>query len=73
MAKIVAMLKEDGRLKPGGREYRIARKLVARKIERLGPDAALIQVVDRMPHLMGQIRILMQLEESSWKLSHLNF
>jgi hypothetical protein len=73
MATIMAMLTDDGCLIRGSREYAIARKLVARKIERLGPDAALIQVVDRMAYLMDQIRTLVESEETRWEPSHFDF
>jgi hypothetical protein len=48
MAKIMAMLDtEEENLQPGtNREYKIARKMVSRKIDRLGPEAALLQVVE---------------------------
>ncbi len=73
MAKIMAMLTEDGRIAPSSREYKIARRLVSRKIERLGPDAALIQVVDRKHQLMEQIDILKALEDSGIRHPHLDF
>jgi hypothetical protein len=73
MAKIMAMLTEDGSIKPGSREFKIARKLVSRKIDKLGPDAALVQVVDRRPHLMEKIEILMAMEEPELKPSYLDF
>jgi len=73
MAKIMAMLTADGRLKPGSREYKIARKLVSRKIDRLGPDAALIQVVDRQPHLLEQVEILATLEAAGGLPARLDF
>ena len=44
MAVIMTILQEDGRLKPGTPEYKIARKLVTRKIDQLGPDATVEQV-----------------------------
>ena len=73
MAKIMALITADGRLKPGSRKYKIARKLVSRKIDRLGPDAALIQVVDRQPHLFEQIEILATLEATGGRPAHLDF
>lgn len=44
MAMIMEILKEDGGLKPNTLEYKIARKLIARKIDRMGPKATLEQV-----------------------------
>jgi hypothetical protein len=40
MARIMAILCEGSRLSNGSEKYKIARKLVATRIERLGPDAA---------------------------------
>ena len=40
MAQIMAILCEGDRLQKGSRSYRIARKLIASKIDRMGPDAA---------------------------------
>ncbi len=73
MAKIMAMLTEDGSLEQGNRRYKLARKLVARKIDRLGPDTALIQVVDRRPHLLDHIETLIALEDAGAKLPPLDF
>ena len=73
MAKIVARLTANGRLKPGSRKYKIARKLVARTIDRLGPDAALVQVVDRQSHLLEKIEILAALEATGGLPAHLDF
>jgi hypothetical protein len=73
MAKIMAMLSEEENLKQGSREYKIARKLVSKKIERLGPETALLQVADRRHQLMEQIGILMSLDDSGIPSSHLDF
>ena len=73
MAKIMAMLTDEENLKQGSREYQIARKLVSRKIDRLGPEDALLQVVDRRHQLMEQIGILIALEDSGIKNAHLDF
>ena len=56
MAKIMLLLNEDGFLKPGSQEYKIVRKMVAAKIDRLGPEGALVQVMDTQAHLVAQIR-----------------
>ena len=73
MARIMAVITEDGALKPGSRRYKLARKMAARTIDRLGPDAALIQVVDRKPHLMQRLDILMRLEEGQISPLFLDF
>lgn len=72
MATIMAMLTEQANLSPGSREYKIARKLVSRTIDRLGPDAALTQVVDRQPQLVEQIKILAALEASGANLPRMD-
>jgi hypothetical protein len=41
MAQIMAILCEGGRIKKGDQRYKIARKLIATKIDRMGPEAAL--------------------------------
>jgi hypothetical protein len=58
MARIMLLLNEDGRLKPGSRVYQTVRKMAADKIDRLGPEAALAQVMERKAHLLDQIKIL---------------
>ena len=40
MAQIMAILCEGDRIKKRSKEYKIARKLIASKIDRMGPDAA---------------------------------
>ena len=40
MARIMAILCKDGRLQKGSQRYKLARKLIATKIDRMGPDAA---------------------------------
>ena len=64
IAKILAMLTEDGHIKPGSREYKIARRIASRKIERLGPDGALAQVIHRKADLRRQIEMVIALEDS---------
>lgn len=56
MARIMTLLNEDGCLKPGSRAYKIVRKMVGAKIDRLGPEGALMQVMDTKAHLIAQIR-----------------
>jgi len=52
------LLNEDGLLKPGSPVYKIVRKMISDKIDRLGPEAALGQVMDRKSHLLDQIKIM---------------
>jgi hypothetical protein len=73
LAEIVMELVDYPNLKQGSREYKIARKLVSKKIDRLGSETALLQVVDRRHQLMEQIGILMSLEDSGIKNRHLDF
>jgi hypothetical protein len=40
MAQIIAILCEDSRIQKGSQKYKLARKLIATKIDRMGPDAA---------------------------------
>lgn len=58
MGHMVAILCEEGHLKPGTQKYTIARRLLARKIDRLGPDVALDQVKKWRGHLMNQIDLM---------------
>ena len=71
--RCIISLTEEENLQQGSREYKIARKLVSRKIDRLGPENALLQVVDRRYQLMEQIKILKSLEDSGIKNPHLDF
>ena len=55
MAHIMMLLNEDNDLRPGSREYKIVRKMVAYKIDRLGPEGAIAQIKDTKAHLLAQI------------------
>lgn len=59
MAVIMAILNEDGRFKPGSRKYKIVRKMISYKIDRLGPEGALVQIKDTKAHLLNQIEMMM--------------
>jgi hypothetical protein len=72
MAKIMALLGEDGNLKPGSREYAIARKLASKTIDQLGPLNAVNNVERRKASLLGQIYILKELEASGTRLPPLD-
>jgi hypothetical protein len=63
MAQIMAVLCEDGHLKRGTREYKTARRLISRKIDRLGPDAAFAQVERWKGHMQDQIDIMSMLQD----------
>lgn len=57
MVQAMMLLNEDGRLVPGTREYMIARRVVAGKIDRLGPQAAVEQIRGNLAHLLAQIKM----------------
>ena len=65
MAEIMMLLNPDDLLKPGSQEYRLVRKVVSAKIERLGPEAALAEVRKEKKHLLDQIRILCMWNKAS--------
>jgi hypothetical protein len=63
MARIMAILNKDGQLKPGTREYKIARKMVSNKIDRLGPEDALVQAEKWRGHILDQIKMMDRLKD----------
>jgi hypothetical protein len=65
MAQIMLLLNEDDLLRPGSHVYQTVRKMISDKIDRLGPDAALEQIMDRKSHLLHQIKILDMWHKSS--------
>ncbi len=65
MAQIMLLLNEDGLLKPGTHVYKTVRRMVFNKIDRLGPDAALVQIIDRKAYLLDQIKILCMWHKST--------
>lgn len=58
MAQIMALLNEDGMLTPGSPEYKVVRKMISYKIDRLGPEGALVQIKDTRAHLVAQIKMM---------------
>lgn len=58
MARIMVLLNENGLLKPGSSVYKAVRKMASDEIDRLGPDAALLQITHKKGHLQDQIRML---------------
>ena len=58
MAQIMAMLIEEENLQQGSREYKIARKLVSKMIERLGPDEAFASISSKKADFLKQIDCL---------------
>jgi len=73
MAKIMLLLNEDGLLRPGSHVYQTVRKMISDKIDRLGPDAALAQVMDRKLQILHEIKILSMWHKSSGRRPSTNF
>ncbi|MBR9986153.1 MAG: hypothetical protein KFF68_09600 [Desulfosarcina sp.] len=65
MAKIMLLLNEDGLLRPGSHVYHTVRRMIADKIDRLGPEAALVNVVDGKVQLLDRIKILAMWHKSA--------
>ena len=64
MARIMAILCEGDRIKKGSPRYRIARKLIASKIDRMGPDAAYFKAKWNKHELLMQIEELQTAERA---------
>ena len=60
----MAVLAEDCGIKPGSREHKVAKRIIWRKIERLGPDGAFLQIIDHKDDLLRQVDMIVELEES---------
>ena len=52
MARIMVLLNENGLLKPGSKVYKAVRKMASDKIDRLGPDTALLQIIEKKDQLL---------------------
>ena len=65
MAQIMLLLNEDGLLRPGSHVYQTVRRMISDKIDRLGPDAALVDVVDGKLQILDQIKILAMWHKST--------
>ena len=70
MARIMAILCEGGRLKKGSQKYMIARKLIAAKIDRMGPAAAYTKAKWNKYELIVQIEELQAAEKAGKILRH---
>jgi len=64
MAQIMAILSKGGRLQKGSRKYKIARKLITSKIDRMGPDAAYTKAKWNKHELLVQIEALHTAEKA---------
>ena len=58
MAQAMMLLNEDALLAPGSQEFKIARRMISYKIDRLGPEAAVEQVKGNLAHLLAQVRMM---------------
>ena len=56
MIKIMTILNEDGRMMPGGRAHAIVTEYMNFKIDRMGPEEALQDVMHSKEHLVAQIQ-----------------
>jgi hypothetical protein len=56
MTKIMALLNKDGLMIPGGRAHGIVTEYMNFKIDRLGPEEALADVMHTKEHLVAQIQ-----------------
>jgi hypothetical protein len=73
MAQIMAILCEEGSLTPGTPAYKVARKMVARKIDDLGPDAAFEQATRWKGRILDEVRLEDMLADMKEKFPYLNF
>ena len=62
MALIMEILCEGGHLQKGSREYKLARKLVSKMIEYLGPDEALASIKSSKSNFQNKIEVLGSLD-----------
>lgn len=58
MAQIMTLLNEDGLLKPGSQIHKRVRTMISQKIDNLGPEAAMVHVMNSKAELLDQIKIL---------------
>ena len=73
MAQIMAMLTEEENLQQGSREYKIARKLVSKMIERLGPDEAFASINSKKAAFLKQIDWLGSFDDFGRKIPETKF
>ena len=69
MARIMSLLNHEHRLQPGSPVYKRVRRMVAHKIDLLGPEGALAYVTENRTSLLDQIRVLCMWHRSTRKLS----
>ena len=73
MARIMAILCEEAHLKRGSLVYKIVRDKVSQRIDILGPDAALLNVIDRKPQILNQIKVLSEYQKRGRLLPTIEF
>jgi len=56
MTKIMTILNEDGLMIPGGKAHAIVTEYMNFKIDRMGPEEALEDVMHTKDHLVAQIQ-----------------
>jgi hypothetical protein len=56
MIRIMTILNEDGLMIPGGRAHAIVTEYMNFKIDRMGPEEALADVMHSKEHLVAQIQ-----------------
>jgi len=64
IAQIMAILCEGGRLQKGSLQYKIARKLITKKIDIMGPDAAFAEAKWAKHGLLAEIELLHTAEKA---------
>lgn len=67
MAQIMSLLNQDELLEPRSPVYKLLRRIISEKIDRLGPDAALAHVKDAKAEWLGKIKILCMWHKSTRK------
>lgn len=65
MAQIMSLLNQDDLLKPGSQVYKMVRRMVSEKIDRLGPDRAVAEVLETRTDLLDKIKILAMWHKST--------
>ena len=64
MARIMSILCKDDRIQRGSQRYKIARKLIAAKIDRMGPEAAYSKAKWNNYELLMEIEDLLKAERA---------
>ena len=65
MAQIMSLLNQDDLLKPGSQVYKMVRRMASEKIDRLGPDRAVTDVLESRTDLLNKIKILAMWHKSN--------